>query len=97
MARKPIINPTLDVVVLQPICPHTLSSRALVVSANSEIEIRLSDKGVPTAQAVCDGQVYMDTQLGDVIKVRSKEKRIQLLHPKNYDYHHILREKLNWT
>lgn len=93
----PIINPTLDVVVLQPICPHTLSSRALVVSSFSEIEIRLCDKGVPSAQAVCDGQVYMDTQLGDIIKVRRKEKRIQLLHPKNYDYHHILREKLNWT
>lgn len=93
----PIINPTLDVVVLQPICPHTLSSRALVVSAHSEIEISLTDKGVPTAQAVCDGQVYMDTQLGDVIKVRRKEKRIRLLHPENYDYHHILREKLNWT
>lgn len=93
----PIVNPTLEVVVLQPICPHTLSSRSLVVSSRSEIKIHISDKGVPIAQAVCDGQVYMDAQLGDVVRVRRKEKSIHLLHPMNYDYHHILREKLNWS
>ena len=32
----PILNPTLDAMVLQPICPHTLSSRSLVVSSSSE-------------------------------------------------------------
>ena len=93
----PIVNPSLDAIVLQPICPHTLSSRSLVVSSHSEVKIHICDKGVPSAQAVCDGQVYMDAQLGDIIKVRRKEKSIHLLHPQNYDYHHILREKLNWT
>jgi len=93
----PIINPTLDVIVLQPICPHTLSSRSLVVSSRSEVTIHICDKGVPSAQAVCDGQVYMDAQLGDVITVRRKNTNLHLLHPRNYDYHHVLREKLNWT
>ncbi|MCB1757853.1 MAG: NAD(+)/NADH kinase, partial [Gammaproteobacteria bacterium] len=81
----PIVNPTLDAVVLQPICPHTLSSRSLVVSSDCEIKIHICDKGVPSAQAVCDGQVYMDAQLGDVVRVRRKEKSVRLLHPLNYD------------
>lgn len=93
----PIVNPSLDAIVLQPICPHTLSSRSLVVNADSEIKIHICDKGVPNAQTVCDGQVYMDAELDDVILVKRKEKRIHLLHPENYDYHHILREKLNWS
>ncbi len=93
----PIVNPTLDVIVLQPICPHTLSSRSLVVSASSEIKIHICDKGIPSAQTVCDGQVYMDAQLDDIVTVKRKQKRIHLLHPPNYDYHHILREKLNWS
>ncbi len=93
----PIVNPTLDVIVLQPICPHTLSSRSLVVSSDSEISIHICDKGVPYAQAVCDGQVYMDAELDDIVTIKRKDKCVKLLHPKDYDYHYILREKLNWS
>ncbi len=93
----PIVSPSLEAIVLQPICPHTLSSRSLVVNSDSEIKIHICDKGVPNAQAVCDGQVYMDAELDDIIMVRRKETTVELLHPENYDYHHILREKLNWS
>ena len=92
----PILNPTLDAMVLQPICPHTLSSRSLVVSSHSEVRINLCDQGVPNVQAVCDGQVYMDAKPDDTILVRRKNEHIRLLHPESYNYHHILREKLNW-
>jgi len=45
---------------------------------------------------VCDGQVYIDLQNDDIIEVRKHDQSIRILHPSNYDYHHILREKLNW-
>ncbi|MEE9320551.1 MAG: NAD(+) kinase [Granulosicoccus sp.] len=92
----PIVGPTIDAMVLQPICPHTLTSRALIVDANSSIRIHLWDDEVLQAQVVCDGQVYMDAKLGDMIEVTRKERRIRLLHPESYDYHRILREKLSW-
>lgn len=92
----PIVGPTIDAVVLQPICPHTLTSRSLMVDANSSIRVHLWDDDVLRAQVVCDGQVYMDASLGDMIEVRRKKTRIRLLHPETYDYHRILREKLNW-
>jgi len=92
----PIVNPNLPAVVVQPICPHTLSSRPLVVNADSEISVLVTEKKTVHAQMVCDGQVYNDLQNEDIIEVRQHEKAIRILHPSNYDYHAILREKLRW-
>ncbi|MEM7257048.1 MAG: NAD(+) kinase [Pseudomonadota bacterium] len=92
----PIVNPNLNALVLQPICPHTLSSRPLVVTAESEIEIKVTERKPVFAQMVCDGQVYTDLQNNDIIRVKRHDRTIRMLHPANYDYHRILREKLNW-
>ncbi len=92
----PIVNPNLNALVVQPICPHTLSSRPLVVTAESEVSLLVTEKKPVHAQMVCDGQVYKDLQNDDVIEVRKHDRSIRLLHPANYDYHAILREKLNW-
>jgi len=93
----PIVGPSIDAMVLQPICPHTLTSRPLMVDANSSIRVHLWDDEIHSAQVICDGQVYMDAGLGDMIAVSRNQQRIKLLHPENYDYHQILREKLNWA
>jgi NAD+ kinase len=92
----PIVNPNLNALVLQPICPHTLSSRPLVVTAESEVEIAVTERKTVYAQMVCDGQVYTDLQNDDIIRVKRHNRTIRMLHPANYDYHRILREKLNW-
>lgn len=92
----PIITPGLPAVVIQPICPHTLSSRPLVVNADTEISVLVTEKKTVHAQMVCDGQVYNDLQNDDIIEVRRHEKPIRILHPSKYDYYSILREKLNW-
>ncbi|MBX2837193.1 MAG: NAD(+) kinase [Gammaproteobacteria bacterium] len=92
----PIVGPTIEAVVLQPICPHTLTSRPLMVDSKSTIRIHLWDDAVYQAQVVCDGQVYMEATLGDMIEVKVSEDHIKLLHPADYDYHQVLREKLNW-
>ena len=92
----PIVGPSIDALVLQPICPHTLTSRPLMVNAESAIRVHIWDDEIHSAQVICDGQVYMDAGLGDMIEIKVKPERIKLLHPESYDYHQILREKLNW-
>lgn len=92
----PIVGPTIDALVVQPICAHTLTSRTLMVDADSTIRIHLWDDDVTHAQVVCDGQIYMDAMLGDMIEIKRNPNRVRLLHPESYDYHRILREKLNW-
>ena len=93
----PIIEPHLDVLVIAPICPHTLSDRPIVVSSRSSIEIRLLERHDCRGQVVCDGLVLGDiTPGGGQIRVRLGTESVTLLHPPGYDYYRSLRAKLRW-
>lgn len=92
----PIVEPGLDVVVVAPICPHTLSDRPILVAATSTIEVRLIDRPDSTAEVACDGRVLGKLNPGDTLTVRAAGSRITLLHPAGYDYFRLLRSKLNW-
>lgn len=93
----PIVHPELDAVVLVPICPHTLSSRPIVVSGNSEIVLRLSQTNRATAQLSYDGQDNYDLQPDDVVTIQKRAHALHLIHPPGYDYYEILRKKLHWS
>lgn len=94
----PILHPSLEAVVLVPICPHTLSSRPLVVSADSEFEIRMGNGGEqPEAQLTCDGQTTMALAPADRIIIVQKKRRLRLVHPRGHDYFATLRAKLHWA
>lgn len=92
----PILHPALDAMVLVPICPHTLSNRPIVVSADSEVQIVVKHGDDVTPQVTCDGQVNVELRCGDRISVRRKERAIRLLHTEGHDYFEILRAKLAW-
>ena len=93
----PILHATLDVMTLVPISPHTLSSRPLVINADSQIKILICNTKDGIAQATCDGHLSTDVHVGDHIKVKRKSDKITLLHPKHHNYFEILREKLHWS
>ncbi len=93
----PILHATLDVITLVPISPHTLSSRPLVVHADSQINILICNTKGGIAQATCDGHLSTDVPVGDHITVKRKQDKITLLHPKQYSYFEILRAKLHWS
>jgi NAD+ kinase len=92
----PIIEPDLDVLVLAPICPHTLSDRPVVVSARSVVEIKLIERYETYAQVACDGVVIGDMSADDVLEIKAAQERITLLHPTDHDYYRLLRSKLQW-
>jgi len=92
----PIVEPDLDVWVLAPICPHTLSDRPIVVRAGSKIQLRMSDRFESRAQVTCDGTAIGDLAQGDNLYVESADAQITLLHPPGYDYYRLLRSKLHW-
>jgi NAD+ kinase len=92
----PIIEPQLDVLVLAPICPHTLSDRPVVVSARSVIEIRLIERFETAGQVVCDGVVIGELAPDQPLEVKAAQERITLLHPPGHDYYRLLRSKLQW-
>ena len=92
----PIVDPHLQVLVIAPICPHTLSDRPIVVSARAAIEIRLLERPESRAQVVCDGFVLGDAQPCDRVQIRQSDDEVTLLHPPGYDYFRLLRSKLHW-
>ncbi len=92
----PIVEPDLDVWVLAPISPHTLSDRPIVVRAGSKIQLHLSDRVDSRAQVTCDGAAIGDLRQGDNLFVEGADAAITLLHPPGYDYYRLLRSKLHW-
>jgi NAD+ kinase len=92
----PIVGPHLDVLVLAPICPHTLSDRPIVVSGRSVITIKLIDRPDTRAQVTCDGVSIGELLPGDRLEVHPTSQKITLLHPSKFEYYRLLRSKLHW-
>ena len=93
-AGGPILHPNLDAISIVPISPHTLSNRPIAVSGNSEIEIKIIH--MDEAYASIDGQIKFPLDLRDRIEIKKAKQCISILHPNNYCYFEMLRNKLNW-
>jgi NAD+ kinase len=90
------VEPDLDVWVLAPISPHTLSDRPIVVRADSTVQIRLCERLGARAQVTCDGVNLGEMEQGDQLIIEGADATITLLHPPGYDYYRLLRSKLHW-
>ncbi len=91
----PILHPQLDAIALVPMFPHKLSSRPIVVDANSLIDILITAKKV-SPHISCDGRNRTKVPKEATVHVRKHHKRVTLIHPADYDYYKTLREKLGW-
>lgn len=92
----PLLHPSLNAIVMVPICPHTLSNRPIVVDGDSEIEIHLNHAHAEDVQITCDGQSTIPLMPGESVRIRKSNKPVRLIHPEGYDYYSILRAKLGW-
>jgi len=91
----PILHPSLHVIGLVPVCPHTLSNRPIVVASDSEIEIMILRAA--DARAHFDSHSHHELKERDRILVKRCAHSIRLLHPLGHNYYHMLREKLHWS
>jgi len=94
-AGGPIIFPSMNAVVITPICPFTLSNRPIVVPDDSVIEIRLMTRNEEVALTL-DGQVGLPMQAGDRVTIRKSKAAFNLVQPPNRNYFDVLRNKLKW-
>ena len=92
----PIIEPQLDAVVVVPICPHTLTDRPIVISADQPIEVRLLCRDDTKAELTVDGFSLGPILPDDKLTISAANKRVTLVHPPGYDFYGILRSKLFW-
>lgn len=94
-ASGPILHPSLSVMALVPICPHTFSARPIVISADCMVEIIIHDAA--DARAHFDSHSRFDLREQDRVIVRRNSHTIRLLHPVGHNYYNMLREKLHWS
>lgn len=93
-AGGPIVFPTMDAVVLTPICSHTLTNRPIVLPGGVAIEVTLlSDQDVALT---LDGQVSLALKRSDIVEIRPAAARIRLLRPPQKHFFSVLRTKLKW-
>ena len=92
----PILQPSMEALIMVPICPHLLSNRPIVIGMNSVIEIKLSDKSHTNASVTFDGQINVPIEANDLIKITKGEVTLKLIQPPGINFLSILREKQGW-
>jgi NAD+ kinase len=94
-ANGPILHPTVRCIALVPLAPHALSARPVTLPDSCCVELLLHaphDAGI-----FFDGHDRFDARPGDRLRIRRFPQAVRLLHPENYSYFAMLREKLHWS
>jgi len=94
-AGGPVIYPSMNAIVITPICPFTLSNRPIVVPDESLIELRLITQNEDVALTL-DGQVGFPLKPEDRVVIRKSKTTFNLVQPMNRNYFEVLRDKLRW-
>lgn len=90
-----VVFPTADVFALTPICPHTLSNRALILPLSSTIDVKVISPTPATILSV-DGQVINELAAGDEITIRRSRRAVHLMNLADSSFCDTLRLKLHW-
>jgi len=94
-AGGPVIFPSMNAVVITPICPFTLSNRPIVVPDGAAIELHLKTDHEDVALTL-DGQVGFPLKVEDRVTIHKSETTFNLVQPANRNYFDVLRDKLRW-
>ena len=94
-AGGPVIFPSMNAVVITPICPFTLSNRPIVVPDDATIELLLKTDQEEVTLTL-DGQVGFSLNVEDRVIIRKSGVTFNLVQPSNRNYFDVLRDKLRW-
>lgn len=91
----PIVEPSTNSFIINPICPHTLSNRPIIISDEFEISIKIeSEHG--KFNIFGDGQMIGTFPLQTDIRLQKAEYSVRLVQTPEHEFFTILREKLGW-
>jgi NAD+ kinase len=92
-AGGPIVDPSLECLLLTPICPHSLNARSIIISCDDiiEIEIMCPDRDITLT---ADGQAVATLIGGDRILVKKADTYVKLLRTKDQNFFDLIHEKI---
>jgi len=92
-AGGPLVMPECDVIILTPICPHSLTFRPMIIDGSREVRLDIV-KGV--ARMAVDGQSFVDISAGGQVTIKRHKKPVKIARFKDKTYFDILHTRLNW-
>ena len=95
-AGGPILEPDSGVFVVNPICPHVLTNRAVIVNDRTPITITAADES-PDVVLTLDGRATHRLERGDTIRITRAEQRLPLAMLPGVSFFDVLRQKLKWS
>lgn len=94
-AGGPILYPTLENIIITPICPHMLTNRPLVIPGDSQVRTTLRLKSGEVVLTL-DGQSVFPIKECDIVIVKKSPFKARLIMPYERDYYQTLRSRLKW-
>lgn len=96
-AGGPILHPEMEAMILNPICPLTLSHRPIVLPPDEEVRISVDQTQRTSVALTVDGQSLTPLSEGDYVLVRASTERAQIIRSDQRTFYEVLRTKLNWS
>lgn len=96
----PIIYPTSEAMIVNPICPHTIAIRPVILPEDDEIECEILNADIYMHEEVyltLDGQVPVLLEMGDKVIVKKSIYPVYIISNENHSFYTILRSKLGWV
>ena len=96
-AGGPIIHPSMQALVLSPICPFALTNRPIVIPDTSRIKVQLAKRHEDEdVRITLDGQMGCDMKSGDILEAEKAQVSVKLVQAPGKNYYQTLRTKLHW-
>lgn len=93
-AGGPIVTPGAELIVLTPICPHSIHSRSIILSHRDTVGIRVLENAGQKQMAVFDGDQVIDLGANEVLEIQEADSRTTLIQLKDVPFLENIREKL---
>jgi len=94
-AGGPILSPNVEGIIINPICPHSLTERPVIIPSESMISIKLKTE-IDHVKIFADGQIGFNLKSEQKLEVKKGEYLVNLVHCSKKSFYDILRTKLNW-
>ncbi len=95
-AGGPIVQPNVDAFVVNPIAPHTLTNRPIVIPATATVRVQPEMDELEEVFVTFDGQSGFDLRAEDSVRICRSHTPLRLIKPTTRSYYDVLRQKLKW-
>ncbi len=96
-AGGPILHPEMEAIIINPICPFTLSHRPIVVHAQEHVTITIEPEQRTGVILTIDGQTVYTLEPGDEVRVCRSPDKVRIIRSDKRTFYEVLRSKLNWS